>query len=82
MIYSLLESEFNQAVNKDENLNADGSINWNFVDADCYMAVGKLFKDSTTFYEHWNDLADKFEAKSSTVDADFQTSFNFNPEVK
>ena len=56
MIYSLLESEFNQAVDKNENLNADGSINWNFVDADCYMAVGKLYKDSTSFYEDFVSL--------------------------
>ena len=31
------------------------------------MAVGKLFKDPTDFYEHWNDLADKFEAKSQLL---------------
>lgn len=82
MIHSLLEVEFNQAINNTENLNDDGSINWNFVDADCYMAVGKLYKDSTSFYEDFNDLADTYEAKSTTVDADFQTSFNFNQEDK
>ena len=82
MIHALLQVEFDKAVSNPENHNEDGSINWNFVDSDCYMAVGKLFKDSTTFYEHWNDLADKFEAKSSTVDANFQTSFNFNKEDK
>lgn len=81
MIHALLQVEFDKAVSNTENHNEDGSINWNFVDADCYMSVGKLFKDSTDFYEHWNDLADKFEAKSSTVDFD-QTSFNFNQEGK
>lgn len=77
MIYSLLEAEFNQAVNNTENLNDDGSVNWNFVDADCYMAVGKLYKDSASFYEDFNDLADVHEAKSTTIDSNFQTSFNF-----
>lgn len=75
MIHSLLEVEFNQAINNTENLNDDGSINWNFVDADCYMAVGKLYKDSTSFYEDFNDLADTHEAKSTTVDN--QIPFNF-----
>lgn len=82
MINTLLQVEFNKAVSNPENHNEDGSINWNFVDSDCYMSgVPKFFKDDTVYYEHWNDLADKFEAKSSTVDFD-QTSFNFNQEEK
>ena len=56
MIHALLQVEFDKAVSNPENHNEVGSINWNFVDSDCYMAVGKLFKDSTDFYEHWNDL--------------------------
>ena len=63
MIHSLLESRFHEAVNNPENINEDGSINWNFVDADCFMALGKLFKDATTFTNTPNDLADKWEAK-------------------
>jgi hypothetical protein len=43
--------------------------------------VPKLYKDDTEYYADWNDLADKFEAKSSTVDFD-QTSFNFKQEEK
>lgn len=82
MIHSLLEMEFNQAINSTENKNEDGSINWNFVDSDCYMSgVPKLYKDDTEYYADWNNLADKFEAKSSTVDFD-QTSLNFNQEEK
>ena len=30
---------FNKAVSNPENINQDGSINWNFVDADTYMVV-------------------------------------------
>ena len=36
MIYSVLESHVREAADKSENRNADGTINWNFVDADCY----------------------------------------------
>ena len=31
---------FNKAVSLSENLQLDGSVNWNYVDADVYMAVG------------------------------------------
>ena len=31
---------FNKAVSLGENLYEDGSVNWNYVDADVYMAVG------------------------------------------
>ena len=36
MIYSLLESSMRCAIEREENINEDGSINWNFVDADAY----------------------------------------------
>ena len=62
MIHSLLEMEFNKAVSDTDNKNEDGSINWNFVDSDCYMSgVPKLYKDDTEYYADWNDLADKFD---------------------
>ena len=32
-----LAREFNKAVSDHANHNADGSINWNFVDADCQL---------------------------------------------
>jgi hypothetical protein len=32
-----LESVFATAVVNPENLNSDGSVNWNYVDADCFM---------------------------------------------
>ena len=38
-IDSNLARAFNKAVTLSENIRADGSINWNFVDADVYMAV-------------------------------------------
>jgi len=31
---------FNAAVTNPENIQSNGSVNWNYVDADVYMAVG------------------------------------------
>jgi hypothetical protein len=57
MIYSLVEAQVREAVAKDENRNADGTINWNFVDSDCYMSgVNKFFKDDAAYYEAWDDI--------------------------
>ena len=44
MIYSVLESKMREAIDLDENKNKDGSINWNFVDADAYMDCKNLFR--------------------------------------
>lgn len=72
MIYSLVEAEVREAVSKDENINADGSVNWNYVDADCYMSgVNKYFKDDTAYYETWNDIADIIE-KEQPIDTSVQ----------
>ena len=72
MIYSLVETEVREAVSKDENRNDDGSINWNYVDADCYMSgVNKYFKDDVAYYETWNDIADAIE-KEEPVDTSVQ----------
>ena len=72
MIYSLVEAQVREAVSKDENLHADGSINWNYVDSDCYMSgVNKYFKDDVAYYETWNDIADAIE-KEEPVDTSVQ----------
>lgn len=64
MIYSLVEAQVREAVSKDENRNEDGSINWNFVDSDCYMSgVNKFFKDDEAYYATWNDVADQIESE-------------------
>ncbi|MAZ97349.1 MAG: hypothetical protein CMP53_07500 [Flavobacteriales bacterium] len=49
---------FNKAVSNSENINQDGSINWNFVDADTYMDVQPT--DDPLFYIHFNKLADAY----------------------
>jgi len=37
MINSVLEATMRSAIELEENINEDGSINWSFVDADAYM---------------------------------------------
>ena len=64
MIYAMLETEVRTAISNPENRNEDGTINWNFVDSDCYMSgLPKSFKDDSEFYEAFNDIADMIEAE-------------------
>ena len=35
--YRVIETRVREAVARDENRNEDGSVNWDFVDADVYM---------------------------------------------
>jgi len=66
MIHSLVEAQVREAVAKDENRNADGTINWNFVDADCYMSgVNKFFKDDAAYYEAWDDICFNIDLEES-----------------
>ena len=54
---------FNKAVSLVENLQLDGSVNWNYIDADVYMDMSakKLLDDK--WYMVWFDkLADDYEA--------------------
>ncbi len=58
MIYAMLEIEMRDAVEKEENLNENGSINWNFVDADAYAECRSFWKDDEDFYDSFNEIAD------------------------
>ncbi len=54
---------FNKAVSLSENLQLDGSVNWNYIDADVYMDMSakKLLDDK--WYMVWFDkLASDYEA--------------------
>lgn len=59
-IKDLVNAEVMKAAFHVQNRNADGSINWNYVDADAYMAVREVFGKSDAvmdeFYKHF-DLA-------------------------
>ena len=72
MIHAILESNMRSAIANPDNQFKDGSINWNFVDADTYHDCHKLFKDSETFYEAWHDIANKIEAEMNPVSNEVQ----------
>ena len=62
-----LEQAFNKALHSSENRYADGTVNWNFVDADCAMdmAPGILAGlDCDAFYDEFDQLAAKYEKNS------------------
>lgn len=53
---------FNNAVLNPENLDDNGRIDWNFVDADIHMDAGEVDKVvPEDWYNVFNDLADEFE---------------------
>ena len=63
MIHSILESTIRTAINNADNYNEDGSINWSFVDADCYMDCRALYKNDKEYYDTYGDLQDKVFAE-------------------
>ena len=64
-----LLTAFTKAIQNPDNFNEDGSVNWNFVDADCYMDIkpdgGPLFEEGQAYVDQFNYLAD-FYLKSNT----------------
>ena len=72
MIHSLLESYMREAVTNTENLQKDGSVNWSFVDADCFMDVGHYFKDQNDYMESFNEIAGQIEAEMNPVSNEIQ----------
>tara|TARA_Y100000389_G_scaffold138492_1_gene136220 strand:+ start:5210 stop:5443 length:234 start_codon:yes stop_codon:yes gene_type:complete len=59
----MLEIQMRDAVNKDENLNENGSINWSFVDADAYAECRSFWKDDEDFYESFDEIANTITAE-------------------
>ena len=51
---------FEAAVNKEENRNEDGSVNWNFVDADLWLD-GIAAQVGEGFYSWFEDMANMWE---------------------
>ena len=51
-----------KALDSKENYNADGSINWDFVDADVYMDINPADDDVDAHYEMFNRFASLVEA--------------------
>ena len=62
---SMMQS-FNKAVSLSENLQLDGSVNWNYVDADVYMDVGPRESDgnpadNSEHYQMFDMLCQAYE---------------------
>jgi hypothetical protein len=73
----MLEIEIRDAVEKAENLNENGSINWNFVDADAYAECRSFWKDDEQFYESFNEITDIIIAeRKEEANAERQLSFD------
>jgi hypothetical protein len=60
------------AVTNTENLQKDGSVNWSFVDADCFMDVGHYFKDQNDYLESFNEIAGQIEAEMNPATNEIQ----------
>ena len=58
MIYSILESSINSALELDENFDENGNINWDYIHADAYADVRSFFKDDEMFNEFFDDIVD------------------------
>ena len=54
-----ITTAFENAVNNSENRQANGHINWNFVDADVYMDVQPVC--DKCHYSEFNRLAERYE---------------------
>ena len=72
-INTQLAKAFNRAVTTAENIDTDGSINWNFVDADCYMDLSDINSDITVgshidYIDQFNYLADCYTGKITLAD--------------
>ena len=72
MIHSILESNMREAIANPDNQFKDGSINWNFVDADAYAECKNLFRSNAEFYEAFNDIGDKIQAEMNPVTNEIQ----------
>ena len=60
--YRVIETRVREAVARDENLNADGSINWDFVDADVFMETNPTDDCVELFYTLFERACDAVEA--------------------
>ena len=60
MIKNDVIESFNRAVENPENINTDGSINWNFVDADLYLDLGAIYSEEYLL-ECFDVLADEYD---------------------
>ena len=71
MTVKTLEQAFADAVVNPENIKANGNIDWNYVDADCYMDMAMandgITVDSTKYMEQFNALADAYLSQKVSI---------------
>ena len=66
IISTELARAFNQAVTSTENFSLDGSVNWNYVDADVHMALLGATPDN--YVDQFDYLADCYTGYVSPAD--------------
>jgi hypothetical protein len=54
--YATLQDSITTATFDSDNWNADGSINWSFVDADAFDECNRLFDGTKAFYEAFDEI--------------------------
>ena len=54
--YSTLTDSITKATFDSDNWNADGSINWSFVDADAYDECFHMYASTEGFYSDFNEI--------------------------
>ena len=54
--YATLQDSITKATFDSDNWNADGSINWSFVDADAFDECNRLFGGTKAFYEAFDEI--------------------------
>ena len=61
MLNTVIKNAIMVATKNPENINEDGSINWNFVDSDLWMDGVITNDNQTEAYEIFNTVADELE---------------------
>ena len=56
-----MQEAFDTAINNPEIFNADGSVNWNFIDADVYMDANTYGMTQEEYIKQFDELANKWE---------------------
>ena len=54
--YATLQDSITTATFDSDNWNADGSINWSFVDADAFDECNRLFDGTKAFYQAFDEI--------------------------
>jgi hypothetical protein len=74
----MLEIAIRDAVDNDENINDNGTINWSFVDADAYAECRSFWKDDVDFYEAFDEIANKITAEQMEENTNAQIEMDFD----